>query len=142
MPRHFENYLSLILKNNNFLIVNTDNSLIVGDLTLQKYSEVPWNNSDSCRFDFNNLNTCLVYVNDEVAVIEFGNNEIIGYFRTEYCHPNLISARLFKKPNKSIKLIAYLIDPNTIYIHDLITQSIVINYTNEYKIEYFVLLNP
>ena len=128
--------LKVEIKNNNFLIINTDNSLIVGDLTTQKYSEVPWNNADSCRFDFNNLNTCLVYVNDEVAVIEFGNNEIIGYFRTEYCHPNLISARLFNKANKSIKLIAYLIDPNTIYIHDLITQSIIINYTNEYKIEY------
>ena len=128
--------LKVEIKNNNFLIINTDNSLIVGDLTTQKYSEVPWNNPDSCRFDFNNLNTCLVYVNDEVAVIEFGNNEIIGYFRTEYCHPNLISARLFNKGNKSIKLIAYLIDPNTIYIHDLMTQSIIINYTNEYKIEY------
>lgn len=128
--------LKVEIKNNNFLVINTDNSLIVGDLTTQKYSEVPWNNTDSCRFDFNNLNTCLVYVNQEVSVIEFGHNEIIGYFRTEYCHPNLISARLFKKPNKSIKLIAYLIDPNTIYIHDLITQSIIINYTNEYKIEY------
>ena len=128
--------LKVEIKNNNFLIVTTDNSLIVGDLTTQKYSEVPWNNSDSCRFDFNNLNTCLVYVNDEVAVIEFGNNEIIGYFRTEYCHPNLISARLFNKANESIKLIAYLIDPNTIYIHDLITQSIIINYTNDSKIEY------
>ena len=128
--------LKVEIKNNNFLVINTDNSLIVGDLTTQKYSEVPWNNADSCRFDFNNLNTCLVYVNQEVSVIEFGNNEIIGYFRTEYCHPNLISARLFKKPNKSIKLIAYLIDPNTIYIQDLITQNIVINYTNEYKIEY------
>ena len=128
--------LKVEIKNNNFLIINTDNSLIVGDLTTQKYSEVPWNNSDNCRFDFNNLNTCLVYVNDEVAVIEFGNNEIIGYFRTEYCHPNLISARLFNKENKSIKLIAYLIDPNTIYIHDLITQSIIINYSNDCKIEY------
>lgn len=128
--------LKVEIKNNNFLIVNTDNSLIVGDLTTQKYSEVPWNNSDSYRFDFNNLNTCLVYVNDEVAVIEFGINEIIGYFKTEYCHPNLISARLFTKANKSIKLIAYLIDPNTIYIHDLLTQSIIINYTNDCKIEY------
>ena len=128
--------LKVEIKNNNFLIVNTENSLIVGDLTTQKYSEVSWNNSDNCRFDFNNLNTCLVYVNDEVAVIEFGNNEIIGYFRTEYCHPNLISARLFNKADKSIKLIAYLIDPNTIYIHDLLSQSIIINYTNDCKIEY------
>jgi intraflagellar transport protein 172 len=128
--------LKVDIKNNNFLIVNTENSLIVGDLTLQKYSEVPWNNSDSCRFDFNNLNTCLVYVNDSVAVIEFGKNEIMGYFRTEYCHPNLISARLFNKAGKSIKLIAYLIDPNTIYIHDLITQNIIISYTNDCKIEY------
>ena len=128
--------LKVDIKNNNFLIVNTDNSLIVGDLTLQKYSEVPWNNGDNCRFDFNNLNTCLVYVNDSVAVIEFGKNEIMGYFRTEYCHPNLISARLFTKAGKSIKLIAYLIDPNTIYIHDLITQNIIINYTNDCQIEY------
>jgi intraflagellar transport protein 172 len=128
--------LKVDIKNNNFLIVNTDNSLIVGDLTLQKYSEVPWNNSDSCRFDFNNLNTCLVYVNDSVAVIEFGKNEIMGYFRTEYCHPNLISARLFNKAGKNIKLIAYLIDPSTIYIHDLITQNILISYTHDCKIEY------
>ena len=128
--------LKVEIKNNNFLVINTDNSLIVGDLTTQKYSEVPWNNSDSCRYDFNNFNTCLVYVNDEVAVIEFGNNEIIGYFRTEFCHPNLISARLFTKGNKCIKLIAYLIDHNTIYIHDLLTQSIIINYTNDFKIEY------
>ena len=128
--------LKVDIKNNNFLIVNTDNSLIVGDLTLQKYSEVPWNNSDSCRFDFNNLNTCLVYVNDSVAVIEFGKNEIMGYFRTEYCHPNLISARLCNKAGTNIKLIAYLIDPNTIYIHDLITQNIIISYNNDCKIEY------
>ena len=128
--------LKVEIKNNNFLIVNTENSLIVGDLTSQKYSEVPWTNTGNERFDFNNLNTCLVYVAEEVTVIEFGNNEIIGYFRTEYCHPNLISARLVTKSDINIKLIAYLIDPNTIYIHDLITQSVILNYTNDTKIEY------
>jgi intraflagellar transport protein 172 len=60
----------------------------------------------------------------------------MGYFRTEYCHPNLISARLFNKAGKNIKLIAYLIDPSTIYIHDLITQNILISYTHDCKIEY------
>jgi adiponectin receptor len=53
--------LKVEIKNNNFLVITTDNSLIVGDLTTQKYSEVPWNNSDSCRFDFNNLNLQNVY---------------------------------------------------------------------------------
>ena len=85
---------------NNFLIVITDNSLIVGVLMLQKYSEAPLNNGDNYRFDFNNLNTCLVYVNNSVAVIEFGKNKIMGYFRTDYCHPKSISARLFTKLGK------------------------------------------
>ena len=80
---------------NNFLIVITDNSLIVGVSILQKYSEAPVNNGDNYRFDFNNLNACLIYVNNSVAVIGFGKNEIMGYFITEYCYPNLISARLF-----------------------------------------------
>ena len=128
--------LKVNVQEDNFIIINTENSLIVGDLTLQKISEVSFNSNGTEKFDFNNYNSCLVYSTGEIAVIEFGNNEIIGYFKTDYSHQNLISAKISSKKNQNIKLIAYLIDPLTIYIQDLNTQNIILNFTNDSNIEY------
>ena len=124
------------IENNNFVIINTKNSLIIGDLTSQKFSEIPWNLSGEEKFDVNNYGICLVYVNGEIAVIEFGNNEIVGYFRTDFSHPNLISAKIEKKKDKNIYEIAYLIDRLTIYIQDLISQNNILSYTNDSDIEF------
>ena len=125
------------IQNNNFIVVNTETSLIVGDITSQKWSEVPWNTNGNEKYDFNNYNTCLVYVNGEIAVIEFGNNEIVGYFRTDFPHPNLISANISSvSKNKTDKLIAFLVDPFTIYVQDLITLTIICNHVNDSQIEY------
>lgn len=124
------------VQNNNFITINTESSLIVGDLSTQKWSEVPWNSNGNEKFDFNNVNTCLVYVSGEIAVIEFGNNEIVGYFRTEYCHPNLISAKISSKSNDNQKLIAFLVDPLSIYIQNLDSGAIMVNFVNDSSIEF------
>ena len=128
--------LKVNIQNNNFIIVNTETSLIVGDLTTQKWSEVPWNTNGNEKYDFNNNNTCLVYVNGEIAVIEYGNSEIVGYFRTDFPHPNLISAKISSNKNKNIKIIAFLVDPYTIYVQDLLTLTIMTNHVNDSQIEY------
>ena len=128
--------LKVNIQDENYIIINTEHSLIVGDLSLQKFSEVPFNSTGTEKFDFNNYNSCLVYSTGEIAVIEYGNNEIIGYFKTDYTHQNLISAKISSKKNQNIKLIAYLIDPLTIYIQDLNTQNIILNFSNDSNIEY------
>ena len=128
--------LKVNIQEENYIIINTEHSLIVGDLSLQKFSEVPFNSTGTEKFDFNNYNSCLVYSTGEIAVIEYGNNEIIGYFKTDYTHQNLISAKISSKKNQNIKLIAYLIDPLTIYVQDLNTQNIILNYSNDSNIEY------
>ena len=128
--------LKVNIQEENYIIINTEHSLIVGDLSLQKFSEVPFNSTGTEKFDFNNYNSCLVYSTGEIAVIEYGNNEIIGYFKTDYTHQNLISAKISSKKNQNIKIIAYLIDPLTIYVQDLNTQNIILNYSNDSNIEY------
>ena len=128
--------LKVNIQDENYIIINTEHSLIVGDLSLQKFSEVPFNSTGTEKFDFNNYNSCLVYSTGEIAVIEYGNNEIIGYFKTDYTHQNLISAKISSKKNQNIKIIAYLIDPLTIYVQDLNTQNIILNFSNDSNIEY------
>ena len=128
--------LKVNIQEENYIIINTEHSLIVGDLSLQKFSEVPFNSTGTEKFDFNNYNSCLVYSTGEIAVIEYGNNEIIGYFKTDYTHQNLISAKISSKKNQNIKIIAYLIDPLTIYVQDLNTQNIILNFSNDSNIEY------
>lgn len=128
--------LKVSVQNNNYIVITTESSLIVGDLNTQKWSEVPWHSTGEEKYDFNNCNTCLVYVNGEIAVIEFSNNEIVGYFRTEFSHPNLVSAKVLSGKNQNVKLIAYLVDTTTIAIQDLNLQNVILTYVNDSKVEY------
>lgn len=53
----------------------------------------------------------------QVNFVEYGNNEIIGWIRTELISPHLISVRLTERRSKngdSVKRVAYLLDLNTI----------------------------
>lgn len=141
---NFSNEITkLSIQNENFVIINTKDSLIVADLTTGKSSEIQGNFSGSEKYDFSNPNVCMIYQLGEITIIEYGNNEIIGYFRTEFVHPNLISARIYTQQEladkNSIKIVSYLIDPFTIYIQDLITQNLIISISHESPIEFLDL---
>ncbi len=129
----------------NYIVMHTKESLIVGDLDYEKYSELPWNFNNTEKFDFSNPNVCMIFNAGELTLIEYGNNDIMGYCRTEYIHSNLISVRLNYNnilgvgKQQPIKVIAYLIDLNTIYIQDLLTQSLLINLTHDSKIDFLEL---
>lgn len=58
-----------------------------------------------------------------MSIIEFGRNEILGTFRTEYVNPNLISAKLKKNKRDTKKVIAYMLDMQTISVLDLNTKT-------------------
>ena len=113
----------------NYVVIFTKESLIVGDLNLEKCSEINWKRSGQEKFDFSNYNVCMIYNTDGLALIEYGSNEILGYCPSEYINSNLISCRINNNSgqlgkNQPLKLIAYLIDLNTIYIQDMIAKQI------------------
>ena len=129
----------------NYLVLNTKESLIIGDIDQEKYSELQWSPSGEEKFDFTNTNVCMVYNAGELTLIEYGNSQILGYCKTEYIHSNLISARLNYNvqagigKTTAIKIIAYLIDLNTIQIQDLSTQNMLCQINHDSKIDFLEL---
>ena len=99
-----------------FLVGNTMDTILVGDMETGKMSEIPWRGSGNEKFDFSNPNVCMIFNAGELSILEYGLNEVIGSCRTEHLHPNKISARLnysqrhgADDPNfQPTKVIAYL----------------------------------
>jgi len=63
----------------------------------------------------------MVFNADELFIVEYGVNEIIGTCRTENIHPNMICARLNYaeqelRGDQPTKIIAYLLDTMTLSI--------------------------
>lgn len=105
--------------NDRYAIAHTKDTLVAGDLETKKCSEFEWRGGGNERFDMKNQNLCLIFNAGEVSIIEFGRNEILGTFRTEYINPNLISAKLKENRKKTKKVIAYMLDMQTISVLDL-----------------------
>jgi len=105
-----------------YLVASTFESIILGDLITCKVSEVMWRGSGNEKFDFNNLNVCMIFNAGELTLVEYGQNEPLGTCRTEFKKASQISARLNYLPNsqKGTKMIAYLLDLQTICITDLV----------------------
>lgn len=71
----------------------------------------------------------MVHNAGELSLVEYGCNEVLGTCRTEHLSPYLISIRINEMPNsdvvssssqEEIKMIAYLLDLQTIRILDLV----------------------
>ena len=128
----------------NYVVMFTKESMILGDLNLEKHSEIPWKRNGQEKFDFSNYNVCMVYSNEGLALIEYGSNEILSYCPTEYVNSNLISCRLNYNSsqlggNQTLKVIAYLIDLNTIYVQDIVGQQNIATINHESKIDFLEL---
>lgn len=72
----------------------------------------------------------------QLTLVEYGRNEPLGTCRTEYMKSNFISARI---NDKGTKLIAYLLDLQTISIFDLQTNTILSQINHDSKIDYLEL---
>ncbi|KAL0586022.1 hypothetical protein ABG067_004345 [Albugo candida] len=119
-----------------FLVGNTSNTLIVGDLQTEQLSEVQWQSTGAEKCIVENENVCIVYQAGELTLIEYGRNEVLGCVRTEHLNPHLLSIRINERPSleevmnqrskhlervtaMTNKKIAYLLDLQTICIKDL-----------------------
>lgn len=63
----------------------------------------------------------MIFNAGELALIEYGANEVLGCVRTEFMNPHLISVRLNERKQRGVednKKIAYLLDLKTIAISE------------------------
>ncbi|KUF97591.1 L-amino-acid oxidase [Phytophthora nicotianae] len=115
-----------------FLVGNTTNTLLVGDLDTARISEVQWQSTGAEKYMLDNESVCIVYQAGELSLIEYGQNELLGSVRTEHLNTHLLSVRINERPPPPMpqdggdssppqenKKIAYLLDLQTICITDL-----------------------
>ncbi|KAH9246952.1 hypothetical protein BASA81_015465 [Batrachochytrium salamandrivorans] len=123
-----------------FLISNTSETLLMGDLASCKLSEIPWIRSENEKFYFENPLVCMVFNAGELSLIEYGANEVLGSCRTEHMNPHLLSVRLNERcSDQDIKRVAYLIDLQTVQILDLITGLNIATISHDAKIDWLEL---
>uniref|UniRef100_A0A672S1B2 Intraflagellar transport protein 172 homolog n=1 Tax=Sinocyclocheilus grahami TaxID=75366 RepID=A0A672S1B2_SINGR len=113
-----------VMGKDRYLVAHTSDTLLLGDLVFNKLSEVAWQGSGGNeKFFFENETVCMIFNAGELALVEYGSNEILGSVRTEFMNPHLISVRLNERRQKGVednKKLAYLIDIKTIAIVDLV----------------------
>uniref|UniRef100_A0A915PPW5 Intraflagellar transport protein 172 n=1 Tax=Setaria digitata TaxID=48799 RepID=A0A915PPW5_9BILA len=131
-----------IMGHDRFVVAYTTSTLIVADMITGYCSEIEWKSAGNERFCFDNENVCMIINAGEVNLVEYGNNKIIGWIRTELLSPHLISVRLTKRKIKNgdtIKCVAYLLDLNTISVVDLITQRQIAQFSHSVYIDWIEL---
>lgn len=112
-------------RKDNHIVARTSASLLVCDINSGLMSEIPWNHkSNKEKFFFEYSSVCLVFLNGELSVIEYGKNEILGSVRTEAVNPRVVSVRVNERKVLGMPVnnrLAYLLDSKTIRVVDLST---------------------
>ena len=77
-------------------MAHTVESLLLGDLVSCKLSEIPWQGSgqNDEKYFFDNPLVCMIFRAGELSIVEYGQNEILGYARTEHMSPHLLSIQV------------------------------------------------
>ncbi|CAH3194996.1 unnamed protein product, partial [Porites evermanni] len=132
-----------IMGKDRYLVAYTTDTLLVGDLSHNKLSEVPWQGTGGNeKFFFENENVCMVFNAGELSLVEYGNNEILGTVRTEFMNPHLISVRLNERKQRGIednKKMAYLVDLKTITVVDLVSGFNIATVNHDSRIDWLEL---
>ncbi|TRY86956.1 hypothetical protein DNTS_000647 [Danionella cerebrum] len=125
-----------VMGKDRYLVAHTSDTLLLGDL-------VAWQGSGGNeKFFFENETVCMIFNAGELALVEYGNNEILGSVRTEFMNPHLISVRLNERKQRGVednKKLAYLIDIKTIAIVDLMGGNNVGTISHDSKIDWLEL---
>ncbi|XP_062822761.1 intraflagellar transport protein 172 homolog isoform X1 [Anolis carolinensis] len=132
-----------ILGKERYLVAHTSDTLLLGDLSSTKLSEVAWQGSGGNeKFFFENENVCMIFNAGELTLVEYGNNEILGSVRTEFMNPHLISVRINERRQRGSeenKRLAYLVDIKTIAAVDLVGSYNIGTISHDSKIDWLEL---
>ncbi|EPY19231.1 intraflagellar transport 172, partial [Strigomonas culicis] len=128
-----------------YLVAHTSTTLLVGDLISCKLSEVTWQLTGKETYVFENPNVCMIFTAGELCLIEYGKNTLLGTCRTEEHNAHRISVRVHDPdPESEVKdasrrVIAYLIDRETIQVDDLISGVSVARIAHTVKVDWLEL---
>lgn len=75
--------LHRVVGQDRYLVAQTSETLLLGDLHRNLLSEVQWTANGDEKFYFDNENVCLVFKAGELSLIEYGNNSILESVRCE-----------------------------------------------------------
>lgn len=131
-----------ILGDDQFVVAHTSDTLLLGDLVSCQLSEIAWRGSGQEKFNFDNPNVCLIFNAGELSAVEYGVNDVLGPVRTEYMSPHLLSVRINNRARRGTdesKKIAYLIDPKTVAVLDLVLNATVCTLNHDSKIDWLEL---
>eukprot|EP01041_Mallomonas_annulata_P001132 gene1132-2194_t len=145
-----------------FVVANTIETLLLGDMETLKMSEIQWHGDGSEKFIFDNPLACVVYFAEELSIIEYGMSELLGSVRTPNINSHVLSLRINERQQNATansnenntnninsrrnrdddrddnKKIAFLLDAQTICIKDLVAHSSV-NIPHDNKIDWLEL---
>ncbi|XP_033198470.2 intraflagellar transport protein Oseg2 isoform X1 [Bombus vancouverensis nearcticus] len=127
----------------NNVIARTANTLLLADIELNLISEISWEDkSNSEKFFFEYPRVCLIFCSGELTIVEYGNNEALGSVRTEAVNPHVVSVRINERQAAEApdnKRLAYLLDPRTVRIMDLVTGLTVTLVSHDVRVDWLEL---
>eukprot|EP00397_Hematodinium_sp_SG-2012_P000872 GEMP01000873.1.p1 GENE.GEMP01000873.1~~GEMP01000873.1.p1 ORF type:complete len:1750 (+),score=429.25 GEMP01000873.1:263-5512(+) len=124
-----------------YLVAHTVESLMLGDMHTCRLSEIPWHHTVAKdeKFNFDNPDVAMIFKSGEMSLVEYGQNEILGCARTEHTSAHLISVRIFTLNDIDVRIIAHLLDVQTIRVSDLTTGQTLAIVTYDTKIDWLEL---
>lgn len=130
-------------KDNN-VVARTARTLLIGDIELGLISEIPWEDrsGNGEKFFFEYPVVCLIFYSGELTIVEYGQNEALGSVRTEAVNPHVVSVRVNERPSTGgtdNKKLAYLLDPRTVRVIDLLTGSTISVIVHDARIDWLEL---
>lgn len=131
-------------RRDNNVVARTARTLLIGDIELGLISEIPWENrsNNGEKFFFEYPAVCLIFYSGELTIVEYGQNEVLGSVRTEAINPHVVSVRVNERPSTSgidNKKLAYLLDPRTVRVIDLLTSATISLIVHDIRIDWLEL---
>uniref|UniRef100_A0A914KFL7 Uncharacterized protein n=1 Tax=Meloidogyne incognita TaxID=6306 RepID=A0A914KFL7_MELIC len=108
-----------------YAIVYTPSTLILADIRTGLSSEISWQSGGNEKFYLDNENVAFIVNAGEINFVEYGQDELAGWIRTERANPHQISVRIRRSKQNSkelvedVRRVAYLLDVRTISIIDM-----------------------
>lgn len=151
---HGHEITSIDVFQDRFLVAKTPKTLLMGDMEARKLSEIIWRSSGKEKFDFTNPAVCMAFNAGELTIVEYGRNSTLGTCRTEHVNTHLISIRINERKSKissdelmmmgdsastENKKLAYLLDHQTLRVHDLVEDAALATINHDSKIDFLEL---
>ena len=127
-----------ILGDSRYIVAHTQSTLLLGDIHTARLSEIQWQGSGNEKFSFDNQNVCVIFNAGELSLVEYGAEEPLESVRTEHMNPHLISARICERKSTK-KTLAFLLDPKTIAVNDLVERVNQANIVHDSRIDWLEL---